>query len=423
MEDRGRPASSADGVARVLRPSAAASRPSLITGPLLVLFVSVIGDEMSFYLPLSVVPLYVTSSGSGSGAGLATGALLVAGVAGELVTPWLVSRVGYRLSLEVDLALLGAPALVLLWPVSLPVVVAVCAARGIGFAITTVAGGVLTAELIPAERRGEGLGLYGVVAGVPALACLPAGVWMAGHWGYGPVFAVTAAAALLPLTTVPVLPGRRPPGQHGGGVLAGLRDRGLMRLALVFAASTVAAGVLVTFLPLAVTTATATAALFAQPAAATAARWAAGRIGDRYGQARLLSPGVLLSAAGMALLAATGVPAVVVVGAACFGTGFGLLQNATLAMMYERRSGSDGSTVSGIWNAAYDAGMGAGAPVIGLLAAHTSYPVAFLLTAALITPALIPALRERAPQAAASTPVTPPSTRPGQGTASTPGRM
>ncbi len=386
---------------------AGAARPPLITRPLLVRFVSVIGAETSFFLPLSVVPLYVkSSSGSGAGAGLATAALLAAGVAGELATPRVVSRAGYRLSLAAGLFLLGAPALALLWPVSLPVVVAVNIARGFGFAITTVAGGALTTLLIPAGRRGEGLGLYGVVAGVPALLSLPAGVWAAGRWGYGPVFAVTAAAALLALVSVPRLPGVRPPAsRRADGVLAGLRNPRLLRLALVFAASTVAAGVLVTFVPLAVTTATATAVLFVQPAAATAVRWAAGRIGDRRGHARLLGPGVVLSAAGMALLAAVHFPAVVVGGAACFGTGFGILQNATLALMYARAPRGAYDAVSAIWNAAWDAGMGAGAAVIGLLAAHTGYPAAFLLTAALVVPALALALRGRRPLAA---PVPPP---------------
>jgi predicted MFS family arabinose efflux permease len=102
----------------------------------------------------------------------------------------------------------------------------------------------------------------------------------------------------------------------------------------------------------------------------------------------------------MALLAATGVPAAVVGGAACFGAGFGILQNATLAMMYARGADGDGSAVSAIWNAAYDAGMAAGAAVIGLLAAHTGCPAAFLLTAALVMPGLVPALRERAPRTA-----------------------
>jgi predicted MFS family arabinose efflux permease len=97
----------------------------------------------------------------------------------------------------------------------------------------------------------------------------------------------------------------------------------------------------------------------------------------------------------MAALAATRSPALVTAGAACFGTGFGVLQNATLAMMYDRRTDGAYSTVSAIWNAAYDAGMAAGAAGVGLLAGLTGYPAAFLLTAGLVLPALGPALRER----------------------------
>jgi predicted MFS family arabinose efflux permease len=104
---------------------------------------------------------------------------------------------------------------------------------------------------------------------------------------------------------------------------------------------------------------------------------------------------VLLSAAGMALLVATGTPVLVVTGAACFGTGFGLLQNATLTLMYARVSADGYNSVSAIWNAAYDAGMGGGAVAIGLLVAHIGYPAAFGLTSALIIPALLLTRRER----------------------------
>ena len=387
------------------------AKPSLITRPLLVRFLSVAGSSVSFYLPLSVVPRYAASSGSDAGAGLATGALLLATVAAELATPRLVARVGYRLSLTAGLALLGAPALALLASSRLTVILAVSIVRGLGFAVTTVAGGALTASLIPAERRGEGLGLVGIVSGVPSLVCLPLGLWISVHWGYGPVFAATAIAALAALGSMPWLPGRSPspghepavgpaspvgPARPGCGVLAGLRIPALVRPAVIFSAATMATGVLVTFLPLAVrSTGVAAVALLAQPAAATLARWAAGRIGDRHGQARLLGPGVLLSAAGMALLVATGRPALVVAGAACFGTGFGLLQNATLSLMYARVSVDGYDSVSAIWNAAYDAGMGGGAAGIGLLVAHTGYPAAFGLTAALILPALLLTRRER----------------------------
>jgi predicted MFS family arabinose efflux permease len=374
-------------------------RVSLITRPLLLRFVSIFGASASFYLPLSVVPMYAKSSGSDAGAGLSTGVLLLATVAVELVTPRLVARTGYRLALAAGLFFLGVPALALLASSSLPVILTVNVVRGAGFAVVTVAGGALTASMVPPERRGEGLALTGVVSGVPALLSLPLGVWAAARWGVGPVFVATAAAALLALATVPGLPDHRTAGAEAGrGVLPMLRSSSTTRPAALFAASTMAAGVLVTFLPLATpggSAAVAAAALFAQPAASTLSRLAAGRIGDRHGHARLLGPGVLLSAAGMAAIAATGSPSLVIGGAAVFGAGFGLLQNATLALMYTRTDRTGYNAVSAIWNAAYDAGMGAGAIGMGLITGHVGYPATFLLTAVLVVPALIPARRER----------------------------
>ncbi len=380
-------------------PGTPAARPSLVTRPMLLRFVTIVGASVSFYLPLSVMPLFAKSSGAGTGAGMVTGALLLTTVAVELVTPRLLARTGYRLSLTAGLLMLGAPALALLVWSNPAVLIGVSVVRGAGFAVTTVAGGALTAALIPAERRGEGLGLVGIVGGIPALVALPAGVWIAAHWGFRPVFAATAAAALLVLAVLPGLPDQR--GLDGGapGVLSRLGERALLRPAVIFSASTMAAGVLVTFLPLAIagrSAAVATIALFAQPAAATVARWAAGKTGDRRGHTGLLCPGVALSAAGMAALAATSSPVLVIAGATTFGIGFGLLQNATLTLMYARVPSSGHTAVSAIWNAAYDAGMGAGAIGMGLLVGWVGYPGMFLLTAALAVTALLPARRERA---------------------------
>jgi predicted MFS family arabinose efflux permease len=103
----------------------------------------------------------------------------------------------------------------------------------------------------------------------------------------------------------------------------------------------------------------------------------------------------------VASLAATSSPALVIGGAAVFGAGFGVLQNASLALMYARTTRSGYNAVSAIWNAAYDAGMGAGAIGMGLVVGRLGYPATFLLTAMLVLPALIPARRER-PRSAAS---------------------
>jgi predicted MFS family arabinose efflux permease len=339
-----------------------------------------------------VVPLFAEQAGSERGAGLATVALLFATVACELVTPRLVARLGYRPTLVLGLVLLGAPTLALTLSGSLYVIVAVSVVRGAGFAVCTVAGGALTATMIPEGRRGEGLALVGLISGVSGLLALPAGVWAAGRWGYPPVFVVTATVTLLALVSVPALPGRVSGDTASGhrGVAAGLRRPAMTRPAAIFASSTVAVGVLVTFLPLATAGRPAwlaPAALLAQPAAATAARWGAGRLGDRRGPARLLVPGLVLAVIGMVGVAATGAPAAVIAGSLAFGAGFGILQNTTLALMYDGTAAGDESTVSAVWNTAYDLGMGSGALVAGLVVTSIGYSMTFVLAAVAMLPA------------------------------------
>jgi predicted MFS family arabinose efflux permease len=384
----------------VLTQSPVVARPRLVSRALLLRFVSIIGSSVGFFLPLSVVPLFAKQAGSDSAAGFSTVALLLATVAAELVTPRLVARIGYRWALTAGLLLLGAPMLVLTATNSMVAILAVNVVRGTGFAIAAVAGGAVTATLIPAERRGEGLAIVGLVGGVPSLLALPAGVWAAQRWGYEPVFVVAAVATLLSLLAVPGLPRRGSETTSANhGVLAGLRNPALTRPALIFTAATAAAGVVVTFLPLATVSGpawVATTALLVQSTAATAVRWFAGKLGDRRGTVRLLAPGLALTAAGMACMAALGSPAAVIAGAAVFGAGFGVLQNATLSLMYARVPAGAEGPVSAIWNAAYDLGMAAGALGAGLAVGAIGYPATFLITAALALPAFAVVRRERA---------------------------
>jgi len=398
------------------RPSSEATsgaRPPLLTRPLLLRFISVVGASLSFFLLLSVVPAYAAERGGGGAAGLATGSLMLATVLGELVTPRLVDRFGYRLTLMAGLLLLGAPALALTVSGSTAWVVAVCFVRGLGFALTIVAGGALTASLIPDERRGEGLALVGLVSGVPSLVALPLGLWLAGHLGFGPVAFAGGLAALAAIPFVTGLPDRvskADPTDRSArpmGVVRGLRTGALLRPVLVFAATATAAGIVVTFLPLAVRSASAgvvAVALFVQTAASTVTRWLAGRHGDRHGSDRLVLPGLLLSAAGVLVIAPTAAPAAVIAGTALFGAGFGITQNATLTLMYARTSAVSYGTVSALWNLAYDGGMGLGAAGFGITAGLTGYPWAFALTALLMLVAVVPAVRDRR--------VTAPSARP-----------
>src|SRR4029077_6364022 len=155
----------------------------IISRPLLVVFLFEFCSLASFDLLLSVTPMYAAAGAGSAAAGLVTGMLLLGTVAAELAAPLRMRRCGYRPVLATGAVLLGIPALALLSGGPLVITVTVSVVRGLGFGLTGVATGALTAAL-PPERRGEGLGLFGVVAGVPEAIALPVGVWLAGHYSY-----------------------------------------------------------------------------------------------------------------------------------------------------------------------------------------------------------------------------------------------
>lgn len=384
-------------------PTLTVARPRLISRVLVLVFVADFMALTSLYLTLAVVGLYATSIGAGAGAGAATAAIMLSSMVTELAAPRLIARFGYRITFAASLLLLGLPALAMTAATSLTVIMVVGSLHGLGFGLMVVAAGSLVSEVIPAERRGEALGLYGAGVVLPGVIGLPLGVWLAAHAGPQAVFLTAAVAALSGLLVVPGLPGRTAAPEAPVGIVAALRNPQLIRPSIVFFATTVAAGIVVGFLPLAVgaSATVATIALLVQSATATLARWLAGRYGDRHGASTMLIPGLITAALGILALVFVGTPLAVIGGMVLFGAGFGVVQNASLAMMLERVSASEYSAVNAVWSVAYDSGWGLGAVAFGAASAHTGFPVGFALTGALMLSALAPARRDQKANATA----------------------
>jgi MFS family permease len=392
-------------------------RPRIVTGQLALVFVVVFGTLTSFYLLLSVTPRYAAEAGAGSaGAGLVTGSLLAGTVTAELIASISMKRCGYRTLLAAGAALLGVPVLALLYVRGLPIIVTASVVRGFGFGLSTVVTGAVIAELLPPERRGEGLSLTGVVDLLPAVLALPAGVWLADHYGTAPVVAVTSATALVPLAVLPwlrsaseqrIVVAAEPPADDAPavGLVTGLRSYGQLRPLLVFAASTMAAGIVVSFLPLAVGVSHNIVApgLFAQAVAAMISQFWAGRRGARHGYSTLLIPGLAIASLGMAAMIWLRSPVAVIAAMSMFGAGFGISENATFALMIDRMPTSGLGAASALWSLGYDVGYGAGPVGFGLVVGHTGYPAAFALTSALMLAAVPVAWRERAADRGADT--------------------
>jgi MFS family permease len=371
--------------------------PRLLSSQFGRLLFTVFGSSLSMYLLTSVVPLYLAASGSGGiGAGLSTGAMMLSAVGVELLVPRMVARWGYQVVLALGLILLGAPSLVLLLTASLPLVLAVCVVRGAGLAILVVGAVALIAEVTPAHRRGEAFGIYGVVVGLPAALGLPLGVYLTSVIGFDALFVFAAVASLVGLVALGGMPRQPSVEEQHVKVLGGLRGSGLLMPSFVFAAVTVAAGISVTFLPLAVAEdkhSLVATALLMQAITAPGARWLAGRYGDRVGPAKLLAPALVLAALGAGALVLIGSAVAILLGSTLFGIGFGAAQNLTLTLMYNRVPKSRYGQVSALWNLAYDGGWGIGAIAFGAIVAGTGYSAAFALTAVVVALAVVPAVQ------------------------------
>ncbi len=350
---------------------------------LLLVYIASFAGLATFNLMLGVTPIFTVANGHGDfGGAMSTAVFMLSTVAFDLLITRVMTAIGGQRTLALGVVLLGVPAIAFLFNGSLAVILAVSVLRGAGLALVVVAGAAMVAALATEGKRGEGIGLYGVVIGVSAIIALPFGVALVEHLGFTPIFLFAGISGLLGLL-VAIVPLPVTPVDEVHGMLRALRLPGILRLSIMFAAATLASGLLITYLPIAAgngfTSATAALALLAIQLTSTVSRLVAGRIADRRDPHALLLPGLGITVAG--LLVVLLAPSIVVVGAALFGVGFGVLQNTSLHLMFETAGPSGYGAASAIWNVAYDAGLFLGALAFGLLGADYALGVSAALVA------------------------------------------
>ena len=362
---------------------------SIVSVPLLGWFAVSFSALLSFYLPLSVVPSDLLARGAGPvAAGWVMAVLVVHAVAAELVAPRIVAHAGPVAVGVAGLALMALSGVGMATLSPVPVVLLFNAVRGFGFGLVVVVVAAQVAGLLPAERRGEGLGWAGVVAGAPAVVGLPLGIWLADQHGPRAAYAAAALAAAVGLAACPwarhglrVAPSTDPGRQGDLRVLAATRRAQHRRPATVFMGVVASAGVLIAFLPgMSLETPRVVGlALLVHSLCSTSTRLLAGIHGDRHGHRGWLWFGLLGTGAGLVALALRPSPALLMVAMALSGAAFGAAQSASLTLMVADARPDDLPALSALWNASYDLGLGLGPLVFGMVLVHTSTWTALML--------------------------------------------
>jgi predicted MFS family arabinose efflux permease len=373
-------------------------RPSLWALPAVrSLFALNVLGFVSYSVLVSALPAQATRLGAGlTAAGAVTTVFLVATVLAQLAVPVLVRRWGLAPVLAGGLLALGLPAPLYVLADDARWLAVVSAVRGLGFAALCVLGGAIAASVVPPERRGESLGIYGLAVAVPTLVTVPAGtaLTLAGD------FWVVALLATAPVAALVFVPRATRPVPRAGGEAPATGSRAAVRAALppslVLLVVTLAGGGLLTFLPIERPDGRlAPVALLLFGLTSAVSRWRAGLLVDRVG-ARLLLPLALgTGVVGMLLVAlgltgrGSGAAAAVLGGALAFGAAYGAVQNLSMVLALRRAGDGPAATVSAVWNASFDSGTAIGAAGIGAVAAAgLGLPWTYVLVAVLLAIAL-----------------------------------
>jgi MFS family permease len=397
--------------------AATMSRVPLLPSGLLRAVLAEVAALTSYYLLLAATPLFLARTGAGAaGVGVVSAALLGATLVSEAMSARLLARTGAVPVAATGLILMTVSSIAAALPGPLVMVAVIAGGRGFGFGLVVVACAALAAGAVPQERRGAGLGLYGVLSGLPAVVAVPLGVGLTATAGYVVTSVVAAGSAAIGLLALVRLPASvRSTGGDGTAVAVPVRsgrraraNSGVCSPCLLLAVTTMAGGVVVTFLPLAWAGRSGSGtsvALGVHLAAALVGRWAAGVRMDRSGLRGLVVLALVVATGGLALLPLSVVPSAadalalapaavtILIAMLLSGLGFGALQTITLSALLEQAGPAGYGRGSARWNLAYDSGLAVGVVLFGAVVCWSGYCAAFGLIAILVGASIGPTWR------------------------------
>jgi MFS family permease len=259
--------------------------------------------------------------------------------------------------------------------------------HGAGMGLGATAAPVLAGDLAPAGRRGEAIGLQGAAQNLASAIGPAAGAALAAALGHVPLFlaagalaAVASAVALLiaeparPAAAAAVSPARAgapaPRPVAARGRLSRLYAPGAVHPALLALGLHAAYGAVISFVPLYATRAgLENPGLYflvfalAMIGGQTAGGWAS----DRLGRTAVIVPGLMLLAAGVAMLPLLSGWAVLA-SAVVVGLGQGSAQPTIFALAVDRVDPADRGVALGTVGTLLELGIGAGSIAAGLIA-------------------------------------------------------
>jgi MFS family permease len=343
---------------------------------------------------LPVLPRYVHGplEGGDVAVGIVIGSYAVTGLLLRPFAGRFADLGGRRPTFVLGAVLVGIAGFLYLLPLGVPGLVFARLVLGAGEGGLFTAGSAWIVDLAPEHRRGRLIGLYGLAVW-SALSIGPLiGEVLQHTAGYELVWVFAGALPLLGAAVALRVPDRFQPVPHTGGEPLIAREAVRPGTALALGSmgyATLAAFVVLHLDARGVGHGAAVFGAFATMLVLT--RLVGGDLPDRIGPAKVAMTTAAIEAVGLTTLAFAQSLAVALAGALAMGIAFSLLYPSLSLIVVDRVPETRRGAALGTFTAFFDAGVGLGAPIAGLVAALAGYEGAFLVSAgvALISAAAI----------------------------------
>jgi MFS family permease len=256
--------------------------------------------------------------------------------------------------------------------------------QGIGWGFSTTASGTIATDLIPAKRRGEGMGYFGLFGNI-ALAFGPSlGLTLAGTISYTKLFSICAILGLVALILSSRIHYKKiEPVKESPRKWDFYEETALPPSILLFFI-TVSFGGIAAFLPLYTVQKGISGIewyflLFA--VALMISRTFAGRLYDLKGHRAVFAPGAFSIVLAMLLLAWLPSSLVLYIAAFIYGLGFGALQPALQAWAVQTAPDNRKGMANATFFSSFDLGVGIGAIAFGQIAYLLGYQSIYIASA------------------------------------------
>nr|WP_242941898.1 MFS transporter [Desulfonispora thiosulfatigenes] len=352
----------------------------------------------SFYFLLPTLPIYVIDvlHGDEGNVGYIVGTLTIAAVLVRPLSGYLLDTLSRKRILIIALIAFTVTTLAYNFVTSLVMLLILRAVHGFSWGFVTTGSGTIASDIVPASRRGEGMGYYGL-ANTIAMAVGPMlSLFILDYYGFSYLFSsgfVIAIFALLCVLGIQGYEGNPNQGREKPTIsLESFLEPRAYSLSIVLFFVTLTYGGIISFITLyAGQLGIQNAGIFflIYGASLLFVRPYAGKTFDKKGPNQIMIIGFIALVVSFTMLYLANGYLLFVLAAISMGIGFGIIQPTILAMAINRVEPFRRGAVNGTIFTAMDLGIGLGSIVMGLLSNKLGLSLMYLVCAFLI---IIPAI-------------------------------